>query len=152
MRLMMLGLITLSLGTGGAAASAQAASAAPGWMAGCWLQEKADRWTEECWMEPRGGIMLGSGRSGQGDKVSEWEATQILPGPDGRLAYWASPDGSARTAFPIASSAPNEIVFADPKHDYPQRIRYWRDGETLNAELSLMDGSQPMRWSYRRVQ
>ena len=43
-----------------------------------------------------------------------------------------------------------EIVFANPQHDYPQRIRYWRDGMDLNAEISTMDGSQAVRWHYRR--
>lgn len=41
-----------------------------------------------------------------------------------------------------------EIVFADPAHDYPQRIRYWRDGAMLRAEISKMDGSRVNRWAY----
>ncbi|MDB5704938.1 MAG: hypothetical protein JWN66_2054 [Sphingomonas bacterium] len=103
-------------------------------------------------MGARGGIMLGAGRSGVGENLRDWEATQILAGPDGKLAYWASPDGGARVSFPMVSQGPKEIVFANPAHDYPQRIRYWLDGETLNAEISLIDGSNAMRWSYRRTQ
>ncbi|MGY4397037.1 hypothetical protein ACVWZA_002228 [Sphingomonas sp. UYAg733] len=33
-------------------------------------------------------------------------------------------------------------------HDYPQRIRYWREGKILNAKISLSYGSKRMRWSY----
>nr|WP_299908973.1 DUF6265 family protein [Sphingomonas bacterium] len=128
------------------------ASTQPGWMAGCWEQASGTQWTEECWMGARGGIMLGAGRSGVGENLRDWEATQILAGPDGKLAYWASPDGGARVSFPMVSQGPKEIVFANPAHDYPQRIRYWLDGETLNAEISLIDGSNAMRWSYRRTQ
>jgi hypothetical protein len=49
----------------------------PGWMAGCWEQRSGDKWTEECWTAPRAGIMLGSGRSGKGDALREWEVMQI---------------------------------------------------------------------------
>lgn len=127
------------------------APALPGWMAGCWEQVGGDRWTEECWMAPRGGMMLGSGRSGRGAAVREWEATQIVAERDGRLVYWASPGGAARIAFPMASRTADEIVFANPAHDYPQRIRYWRQGAMLGAETSLADGGRPARWMYRRV-
>jgi len=42
-------------------------------------------------------------------------------------------------------------VFENRDHDYPQRIRYWREGEVLMAEISLADGSKPMRWRYLPV-
>ena len=60
---------------------------APGWMAGCWIEQSGPKWTEECWMGSRGGVMLGAGRSGTGETLRNWEATQILPGADGKLAY-----------------------------------------------------------------
>jgi hypothetical protein len=43
-------------------------------------------------------------------------------------------------------------VFANPAHDYPQRIRYWLEGNALNAEISRIDGSKTVRWTYRRTQ
>ena len=141
-----------ALAGGGAAQSPVGDHAAPAWMTGCWSQDRASKWTEECWMAPRGGVMLGAGRAGTGDKLSEWEATQIIAGPDGRLVYWASPDGGARVGFTEISRGPTEIVFANAGHDYPQRIRYWRDGAMLDAEISLLDGSKPIRWQYKRDQ
>lgn len=102
-------------------------------------------------MAPRGGVMLGAGRAGSGDRLTEWEATQIIPGADGKLVYWASPGGGARVAFAEVSRGPREIVFASAAHDYPQRIRYWREGAVLNAETSLLDGSKAMRWVYQRA-
>ncbi|MES2042492.1 MAG: DUF6265 family protein [Pseudomonadota bacterium] len=145
-------LATIAPAAAGNAQSAVPDAGAPGWMAGCWSQQKASKWTEECWMAPRGGVMLGAGRAGSGEKLSEWEAMQIIPGPGGRLVYWASPDGGAWVSFTEASRGPTEIVFANAAHDYPQRIRYWREGETLNAEISLLDGSKAMRWQYKRDQ
>ncbi|MES2058647.1 MAG: DUF6265 family protein, partial [Pseudomonadota bacterium] len=116
---------------------------------GCWIMQAGQKWTEECWTSPRAAMMLGSGRSGTGDKLQSWEANQILPDADGKPVFWASPDGGTRVAFPMLSQGASEIIFANPAHDYPQRIRYWREGETLNAEISLADGSRPMRWRYR---
>ena len=136
----------------GRAQVAAPVSAAPAWMAGCWSQNKAPKWTEECWMGPRGGVMLGAGRAGAGDKLNEWEAMQIIPGADVKLVFWASPDGGARVSFVEVSHGPTEIVFANAGHDYPQRVRYWREGATLNAEVSLLDGSKAMRWQYKRDQ
>ena len=124
----------------------------PGWMAGCWEQAGGGRWTEECWMRPRGGIMLGAGRSGAGERLREWEATGIVAWADGKLAYWASPQGGERVAFPMVSQGAREIVFANAAHDYPQRIRYWMEGDALNAEISTIDRGRSMRWRYRRTQ
>ena len=132
-----------------APASAQEA-AMPGWLAGCWEQIEGDRWTDECWTYPRGGIQLGSGRSGRGDALRSWESMQIVRGGDGKLSFWASPGGAPRVQFPLVSQGPREVVFANPAHDYPQRIRYWREGELLQAEVALADGSQAEGFTFRR--
>ena len=47
------------------AAPVEKLPALPAWMAGCWVHVQGERWTEECWTTPRGGVMLGSGRSGR---------------------------------------------------------------------------------------
>ena len=129
----------------------------PSWMAGCWEQRSGDKWTEECWTIPRGGIMLGSGRSGTGDVLDSWEVMQIEmvetddPVID-PLTFYGAPGGKNRTAFSwVRGSSEPGITFVNAGHDYPQRIRYWREGEELLAETSLTDGSRPMRWRYRRM-
>lgn len=121
----------------------------PGWMAGCHTETKGEQWTEECWTAPRAGIMLGSGRSGKGEALRSWESMRIERGADGVLTFWGSPGGAKPVAFRMERATATEIVFANPAHDYPQRIRYWRDGKVLNAEVSLSDGSKAMRWAYR---
>ena len=143
---------TLNLPLSGGAATAQQVSPVseglPGWMAGCWIEQKGTKWAEECWTPPRAGMMLGSSRAGDGGTLRSWEAAQILPNDSGKLIYWASPDGKGRFAFPLASRTATEMVFANPAHDYPQRIRYWREGVALNAEISMLDGTKPMRWHF----
>ena len=128
--------------------------ALPDWMAGCWEHRSEDRWTEECWTGPRGGIMLGSGRSGQGGVLNSWEVMQIevVETDDPAIApltFYGAPKGNNRTAFTwVRSSNEPGITFVNAGHDYPQRIRYWRDGRYLMAEVSLADGSKAQRWRY----
>lgn len=71
----------------------------------------------------------------------------------GRLVFHAEPDGQAPTDFYSTRRdyAPPDLEFLNPAHDYPQRIRYWREGELLMAEIAMADGSKSMRWTYRRL-
>ena len=43
------------------------------------------------------------------------------------------------------------IEFTNPAHDYPQRIRYWREGDKLIAEIALIDGKRAVSWTYEPV-
>lgn len=122
----------------------------PNWMAGCWAEQKGTDWTDECWSVPRAGIMLGSGRNGHGDTLRSWEGMQIEQAADGKLTFYGAPRGGTRVAFPATATGPRSVVFANPEHDYPQRIRYWREGNDLAAETSLADGSKAFRWRYKR--
>ena len=120
----------------------------PAWLTGCHLENKSERWTEECWTTPRAGIMLGSGRNGRGEKLAGWEVMRIERAGDGVLTFWGSPMGAKPVAFRAVSVTATEIIFANPAHDYPQRIRYAFEGKILSAETSLTDGSKAMHWTY----
>lgn len=131
--------------------AAQEPAPFPSWMAGEWAISAEDgSWTEEFWTHPRGGLMIGASREGKGDALGSWEASRIVRNPDGSLSFIAMPGGRAAFEFPMVKQDDGSIEFANPAHDYPQRIRYWRDGEQLKAEISLVDGSQPVSWSYSR--
>ena len=61
-----------------AAAAAAQTPAMPAFLTGCWQQGSGDgNWTEECWTAPRGGLMIGSGRTGRGDSIRNWEWMRI---------------------------------------------------------------------------
>lgn len=132
-----------------AAASAQSAEPQlPAWLAGAWSNSQGDRWTEEFWTHPRGGIMIGASREGQGETLRSWESIRILRKADGSLAYVPMPNGGAPVEFAMVRQDDRSIEFANPAHDFPQRIRYWRDGDTLHAEIALIDGGRAIQWSY----
>ena len=138
----------------GAAQAAPAGPIMPDWMAGCWEQVSGTRWTEECWSSPRGALMIGYSRSGRAGTVTEWEVMQIVHSEtDDPAVPWmtfaAAPQGVNRTTFAWVPSREPGLTFVNLANDYPQRIRYWREGKALVAEIALGDGSKPRRWRYQ---
>ena len=95
--------------------------------------------------------MVGAARIGKGDALGVFEHTRIVRKPDGTLAFVAQPFGGPAAEFPMAAAGERMIEFANPAHDYPQRIRYWREGNRLKARISLMDGSKAEDWDYGRM-
>ena len=135
---------------------AQAAAATPApmpaFLAGCWEQKsESGRWTEECWTDARGGVMIGSGRTGKGDQVGHWEWMRIERGADGAVTFYGSPKGAPAVGFRATEADSSSVTFVNSGHDYPQRVRYVATGNGLDAEISLADGSKPNKWSYRRA-
>lgn len=121
----------------------------PAWLAGAWVMESGAVWADETWSAPRGGMMIGSMRSGFGADLSEWGQSRIVRKADGRLSFVAQPGGGRPVEYPLVTMSEAAIEFANPSHEYPQRIRYERVGQLLIAELSRMDGSEAIRWQYR---
>ncbi len=129
-----------------------AATPMPAFLAGCWEQRREkDRWTEECWTDPRGGLMIGAGRDGKGDAVAHWEWMRIERGTDGAVTFYGSPKGAPAVSFKATEANDKSITFVNANHDYPQRVRYVVTETGLEAEVSLADGSNANRWSYRRT-
>lgn len=121
-----------------------------GWLSGSWVSETPRGWTEELWMHPRGGVMLGLNRSGKSERASGFEFMRIAADSAGRISFWGSPSGAPAVPFRMTASGPREAVFENPKHDYPQRITYKREGDQLVATVSLLDGSKAQSWTFRR--
>lgn len=100
---------------------------------GAWATEWRDgRRTEEHWIHPAGGTMLGVNRTlARGADGSErtafFEFLMIVVRPGGEIDYLAAPAGrSPPTPFRLTSSGPDELVFENPEHDFPRRIIYRR--------------------------
>ena len=109
---------------------------------------EGESWTEEFWTHPRAGMMIGASREGRGETLRTWESIRILRTAEGSLAYIPMPNGGAPVEFAMTDQGARSIEFANPAHDFPQRIRYWREGDTLHAEIALIDGSRAIQWSY----
>ena len=120
------------------------------WLSGDWVSEVDGRWTEEQWSEPRGGLMLGLGRSGKGDRATSFEFMRIAVGADGKVVFWGSPGGSSAVPFQLVEESADRATFANPGHDFPKRISYRRDGDRLIATVNGDEPSKTQSWTYRR--
>jgi len=120
----------------------------PGWMTGAWEKVDGEKWADEFWTPPRGGMMIGASRSGSGDRLGFWEHMRVVREADGKLAFWAIAADQKPVRFVAMKTGPNEIIFENAEHDYPQRIRYWREGKALKAEISLIDGSRAVNFDF----
>src|SRR6476659_8581127 len=114
---------TLPLLLAAAAVSAQT-PALPEFLTGCWNLAEGEHWSQECWMEPKAGLMLGASREGSGVKLKSWEQMRVQLSPSGKLVLLASPEGRAAVPFEARMVGPNAIGFINAEHDYPQRIHY----------------------------
>jgi len=124
----------------------------PAFLSGCWEQKRDNGgWTEECWTDSRGGLMIGSGRDGKGDTVGQWEWMRIERSTDGSVTFYGSPKGAPAVDFKATEATPTSITFVNAGHDYPQRVHYVATADGLDAEISLADGANATRWTYRRT-
>jgi hypothetical protein len=122
----------------------------PNWLHGAWSEAREGGvWADEFWTPPRGGIMIGAARMGDASKLWVFEHTRIVRDKAGQLVFIAQPRGAPPSEFPMVTMGDEMLEFANPAHDYPQRIRYWREGRELRARTSLMDGSKATEWRYR---
>lgn len=124
------------------------------WMAGYWVRDaEGGRQVEELWLPPAGGVMLGLHRDVRADGSAWFEFLRIAAG-EGGLAYWASPGGREPTPFHLVEFGERRAVFANPEHDFPQRILYWLEGDALHARIEGVDTGEAHgpEWSWRRAE
>lgn len=118
------------------------------WLAGHWRAEDGGRISEEVWMAPQGGLMAGMARTIHDGRAVSFEFAYITTGED--AAYFAQPGGRPPVRFDLVTQEGESAVFENPEHDFPQRIAYARDGDTLTATISTMDRTREFSWSWTR--
>jgi len=121
------------------------------WMIGCW--RTADGMTTEKWSEGAYSHIFGHSvtleQKSHSKEVSFFENLNIMwTGYGYQLS--AYPMGEGPTNFQSYEWDPQAITFENKTHDYPQRITYSRDGDTLTGTISMADGTKPKSWVYSR--
>ena len=119
---------------------------------GCWERRSGNRVVEEQWMRPRGGTMMGMSRTVRGDTVVEYEFVRLFERNEA-LIYAAQPSGQPPAEFTSTQIAEGAITFANPQHDFPQRVIYRLAGDSLHARVEgTMDGRERgVDFRYARV-
>jgi hypothetical protein len=123
------------------------------WLQGCWEFTAPDRTVQESWMSPRQGSMLGMSQTSSEGKLLAYEVI-VIRVERGRLAYEAHPAGQPTATFLSTSVGRNSVLFENPKHDFPQKIGYQRNGEALLAWVEgTVDGRlRRVEFPYHRVE
>ena len=135
------------------AANVHSAAEAPdlGWLAGHWCSEEGDRRVDEVWLPSAAGAMHGLSRTVSGGRIESFEYMRIED-EAGKLNFLAQPNGAAPTAFALVEHGAQQASFANPAHDFPNRIEYRREGDRLHAKISGPGSEGPMEipFDYRR--
>ena len=111
------------------------------WLAGCW--ETTDSKTMEVWVVDSERLLVGFSVTIGDDEVGSYEVMSIKQSENGSWEFTAHPSGQAAATFPAVEINDNSVIFSNPEHDYPQEIKYERDGSRLHATISLLGGDRP---------
>ena len=126
-----------------------------GGMSGCWERRDDAKklLNTEYWMSPAGTSMLGMGRTVKDGKTTGWEFMRIEKRADGFYFVSRPHENKEDTAFKLLSSDEDSVTFENKEHDFPRRVIYWRDGESLMARIEGTINGQPRsrQWRYDRV-
>jgi len=121
------------------------------WMAGAWSFTTGTQTSEEHWLAPAGGAMLGMNRDVRDGKMADFEFMRIEASAEG-VFYIASPRGAPPVQFRLVESGVERVVFANPDHDFPKRILYWiGDDERLHARIEGETPDKGEEWAWTRL-
>jgi hypothetical protein len=114
------------------------------WIAGHWAGSMGRARTEEHWIPPAGGAMLGVSRTVVKDRMVAFEFLRIEKRPDG-IYYVAQPGGRPPTDFKLTRSSAALAVFENPKHDHPKIITYRLEGARTLGGRQTQTAGIPIR-------
>ncbi len=101
------------------------------WLAGCWQGTDTTNIYREQWMKPAGRVMLGMSHTSVADTTREYEYLQIRQQEVGAIFYVAIPSGQKETSFELTKFDGKEAVFENPEHDFPKRIIYRLENDSI---------------------
>lgn len=124
----------------------------PSWMSGSWAGTIDGVKMEEQWTSADGGVMLGLHRDIRANGKVSFEFLRIEQKGDA-IVLLAQPGGRPATTFTATTATAEKIVFENLAHDFPQRISYWRKGDSLCARVEgvLKSDEVAEEWCWARA-
>jgi hypothetical protein len=120
------------------------------WLKGCWRTRDPGPVITEVWTAPPMPALLGYSYTQHDGQTQGWEQMRIEM-DQGVPAFIAMPNGAPPVRFGMAERATNSIAFENAAHDFPQRVAYRRDGDTLTATISRLGDDDLITFTYRRI-
>lgn len=115
------------------------------WLGGCW--QTADGATREEWIIADATHAFAVNYTLKEDMLVFHEHARIDK-REGKWTFNAYPNGIGPSSFPYEDKGDTHITFVNVLHDYPQVIKYARDGENLKATISKLGGGNPYSWDF----
>lgn len=144
--------LILFLCSAGGAQDASPQTSKLAWLAGCWTADDNSQ-TDEQWTKLAGKAMFGISRTIKDGQTASYEFMQIREtGSD--IFYIAQPNGGQAVSFKLVKLNDSAAIFANDKHDFPQRIIYQRqiDGSMLAAiEGDVSGKAKRIEYPMKRV-
>ena len=127
-------------------------------MTGTWEtnpgKQKGAAVTEEVWIVPRGGTMLGVNRVTKAERTVSWEHLRIEERPNDGVYYVANPQGRGERAYRLSKIGAHFAEFEDSNGDWPQTISYGLtdiEGQLTAVVSGEVDGRpRTETWTYLR--
>jgi len=120
------------------------------WLSGYWTSSENGTEAEELWTNGSGYMMLGIHRDVYANKSASFENLRIVQTKEG-IFYIASPGGRPGTTFNMTIISDQKVVFENLENDFPQRIIYFRSGDTLTARIESEAGDKSMEWIWSKT-
>jgi hypothetical protein len=146
------GLERPSASTGTPTATAATALRGLAFLEGTWRAQIGDATTEEVWTAVSGGTVVGIGRVVSGERTLFFEWMFIASSGD-EVVLWAFPRGGEPVPFRLVEQHEGDVVFANPGHDFPKRMRYRSEegGAVLFARVEGDDPADAEEFRWQRV-
>jgi hypothetical protein len=122
-------------------------------MAGSWGGPARGAEVEEVWLAPKGGLMLGLGRTVKENKAVDFEFMRIEQQGE-TLVYLASPGGKPATLLPLAAIDATSAAF-ESTLEFPRRVSYRKNADgTLTARIEGVRNGKlaALEWTWKRVE
>lgn len=119
-----------------AAALAQTPNILPAWMVGRWCTTSPNDRSEEVWLAPAGGLMVGMNRTVSVARSRPQFEFLRIEMRDGVPSYLAQPQGRPAVEFRQVQGDQRSVRFENLAHDFPKQIEYRKDGDALHAQIS----------------
>ncbi|WP_394779448.1 DUF6265 family protein [Undibacterium sp.] len=113
------------------------------WLSGCWQSTGAEAGSEEHWLAPAGGSLLGMGRTVAKGNTVAFEFMRIEQQAD-TLVFTAKSSRKPEASFQMLSLQNKKVVFENLQKDFPQRVIYQLkdDGSLLGRIEGTSDGRE----------
>jgi hypothetical protein len=153
LRIDLLATAAFAMLAGGGSANASPCSQldAARWLLGEWVADSGERVVTESWRASSEKTFEGAGvtRAKASGEIVDGEALRLVEMTDAVFYVAKVAHNEYPVAFRLVECDDGRLVFANPTHDFPQRLEYRRVGEA-GLKVDVSAGSRAFTLDFRR--